>query len=96
MNGAMAVRQSKAENDADTITRDSREFLLAHSRGEKPSVPDSAWHGTDCWIIETGHGGWRISERGRETMAVLSARECAPISMKSAKGGRATRRAGSA
>lgn len=90
------ARNTKAENDADTITRDSREFLLAHSRGEKPTVPDSAWHGNDCWIIETGHGGWRISERGREAMAVLSARACGPGSAKSKKDGRATRLAGSA
>lgn len=72
-------RKTKAENDADGITRDSRDFLLAHSRGQRPSVPDSAWHGNDCWIIECGAGGWRISERGRECMAVLSARAAGAI-----------------
>ena len=89
------ARKTKAENDADTITRDSREFLLAHSRREKPAVPDSAWHGADCWIIETGAGGWRISERGREAMAVLSARACKRGSERSPVGGKGMGSAGS-
>lgn len=69
------ARKTTVENDADTITRDSREFLLSYSRGERPAVPDSVWHGRDCWVIETGARGWMLSERGRELMAFLSARD---------------------
>ena len=90
------ARKTSAENDADTITRESREFLLAHSRREKPAVPDSVWHGNDSWIIQTGAGGWKISERGLMAMAVLSAQECANGSAKSKRGGRATSNVGSA
>ena len=91
------MRKTQAENDADTITRDSRDFLLAHARGEhKPAVPDSAWHGNDCWIIQTGGGGWKISERGLMAMAVLSARECASGSVKSKRAGKTKGNAGSA
>lgn len=67
------MRKTRAENDVECITRDSRDFLLARVRGERPVVPDSVWHGADCWVIETGAYGWKISERGREAMAVLSA-----------------------
>lgn len=84
------MRKTKAENDADTITRDSREFLLAHSRHESPAVPDSVWHGVDCWVLETGGAGWRISERGLEAMAVLSARTCVTGSEKSEGDGKGT------
>lgn len=65
------MRRTKAENDAMSITRDSREFLIAHAAGKRPAVPDSAWHGNDCWIIECGAGGWRISERALLATAVL-------------------------
>jgi hypothetical protein len=70
------ARKTRMENDADTITCASHKFLLGHSRGQKPAVPDSVWHGDDCWIIEwpLGANGWRISERGHECMAVVSAR----------------------
>lgn len=91
------ARKTQPENDADTITRDSREFLLSHARGEKkPAVPDSVWHGNDCWILNHGGRGWIISERGREAMAVLSARACANGSEKSATAGKDTPCAGSA
>lgn len=68
------ARKTRAENDADAITRDSREFLLARLNGKKPAVPDSVWHGNDCWIIETGGGGWKISKRGQAVMSVLAMR----------------------
>lgn len=91
------TRKTKAENDADTITRASREFLLAHALGEKqPAVPDSVWHGNDCWILNHGGRGWVISERGRKAMAVLSARACASGSGKSPSDGKATGSAGGA
>lgn len=90
------TRETKAEADANSMTRCSREFLLAHSRGEKPAVPDSVWHGNDCWVLQTGGDGWRISERGREAMALLSARACVDGSAKSRRVGKRVVSAGSA
>ena len=68
------------ENDpkraADNLSPCSRRFLLAHARGEKkPVVPDSVWHGHDCWVIEMNGISWRIHSFAREVMAVLAAGE---------------------
>ena len=80
------MRKTSAENDADCIHRDSRDFLLAHARKQKSvPVPDTVWHGEDCWIIKIGGDGWSISERGMELMTLLSAREaCEHVPKKAA------------
>lgn len=57
---------------ADSLTRASRKFLLALKAGERPPVPDSVWHGNDCWVLETHADGWHVNEFAREVADYLA------------------------
>jgi hypothetical protein len=57
---------------AESLAKDNRAFLLAHSKGRKPAVPDNVWHGKDSWVLEHDGRGWRIGVFAREVMTVLA------------------------
>lgn len=57
---------------AESLTRDSKAFLLAQVAGKRPAVPDSVWHGSDCWVLETGGTGWRVNPFARQVAAYLA------------------------
>lgn len=67
------MRETRAESDATSVTHETRAFLIARAQGRKLAVPDSVWHGNDRWVLETGARGWKLSERGEELLAYLSA-----------------------